>query len=325
MAHVSTVTTEEECVATEPRAQMRALARSQYHVLARKQARELGVNRWQLRDAIATGEWEWATPRVLRLVGGDRSFDQLCMTAVLHTEGALCGEATLSLCRVPGWPRRGAVRIAILRGQPRYDCPGVVISEVRSLPAHHLMLINGIRSVTPTRAIYDLAARHHWDKVKRALNNTWRRKWTSGGLIHQMGPEWLGRGRAGTVAMRELLAVTPVDYQLPDSNLEDRLCSILEDAGFPRPKRQVNLGNDSRWIGRVDIKDPELPLTGEVDSEMFHFAPIDGDDDDMRDADFGDASFEVVRFKENEIWHEPAVCVERWRTARAKCQANRAP
>jgi very-short-patch-repair endonuclease len=245
------------------------------------------------------------------------------MIAVLHTGGSLCGESTLALCRVPGFPRRAPVRIVVRRGQAFEGYSGVVGSVVRSLPDHHMMLINGIRSVTPTRAIYDLAARHHWEKVRRALNNTWRRKWTSGGLIHQMGPEWLGRGRPGTLAMRELLAVTPVDYQLPDSNLEDRLCTILEDAGFPRPKRQANLGNDSRWIGRVDIKDPELPLTGEVDSDMFHFEPIDGADDATRDADFDDGGFDVVRFKESEVWHEPAVCVERWRAARAKCQSKR--
>jgi hypothetical protein len=312
-------------VATEPRAEMRALARLQYHVIARNQARELGMNRWQIRDAIATGEWEWATPRVLRLAAGRRSYEQLCTTAVLHTGGALCGESTLALCRVPGYARRAPVRVVIRRGQTFHGCSGVVVSEVRSLPDHHLMLINGIRSVTPTRAIYDLAAGYHWEKVRRTLKNTWRRKWTSGGLIHQMGPEWLGQGRPGTVAMRELLAVTPVDYDLPDSNLEDRLCSILEEAGFPRPKRQVNLGNDSRWIGRVDVKDPELPLVAEVDSEMFHFEPIDGDDDAARDAAFGGAGLPVVRFTEHEVWHEPQVCIARWRAARAKCQSNRAP
>lgn len=310
-------------MAKELRAAMRALARSQYHVISRTQARELGANRRQIADAVASDEWEWATSRVLRLVGGRRSFEQLCMIAVLHTGGSLCGESTLALCGVPGYRRRAPVRVVVRRGQGYEGFPGAVVSEVRSLPAHHLMLINGIRSVTPTRAIYDLAARHHWEKVHRAIKNTWRRKWTSGGLLHQMGPEWLGRGRAGTVAMRHLLEITPLDYRLPDSNLEDRVCSVLEDAGFPRPKRQVNAGNDSRRIGRVDIKDPELPLLGEVDSEMFHFEPIDGDDDAARDADFDDAGFDLVRFKESEIWHDPALCVERWRAARAKCQSKR--
>ena len=273
---------------------------------------------------VASGEWEWASSRVLRLVGGTRSFEQLCMIAVLHTGGAVCGESTLALCKVPGFARCGPIHVAILRGRPTHRFAGGVLHEVRSLPDHHLMAINGIRSVTPTRAIYDLAAHHDWRKVKRTLKNTWRRKWTSGGLLHQMGPEWLGRGRPGTVAMRELLAVTPVDYELPDSNLEDRLCSILEDAGFPRPQRQANLGNDSRWIGRVDVKDPELALIGEADSEMFHFAPIDGDDDAARDKAFGEAGFDVVRFTEHEIWHEPAVVVARWREARAKCHQKNA-
>jgi len=310
-------------VTKELRAEMRALARAQHHVISRMQARELGAHRSQIADGVESGEWEWATTRVLRLVGGRWSFEQLCTIAVLHTGGVLCGESTLAQCRVPGWARRAPIRVVIRRGRAMHRCAGVVVSEVRSLPDHHLMLINGIRSVSPTRAVYDLAARYPWEKVERTLKNTWRRKWTSGGLIHQMGPEWLGRGRPGTVAMRALLAVTPVDYDLPDSNLEDRLGSSLESAGFPRPKRQVNVGNDSRWIGRVDIKDPELPLIGEVDSEMFHFAPIDGDDDAARDAALGEAGLTVVRFTEHEVWHEPQVCIARWREARAKCQLNR--
>jgi hypothetical protein len=304
-------------------AAFRALARDQYHVISRSQARRLGATRDQLAARVASGEWERATSRVLRLVGGTKSFEQLCMIAVLHTGGALCGESTLALCKVPGYARRAPIRVVIRRGQVFHGCDGVVVSQVRSLPDHHLVTINGIPSVTPTRAIYDLAARFHWEKVRRTLRNTWRRKHTSGGLIHQMGPEWLGRGRPGTVAMRELLAVTPADYDLPDSNLEDRLCSILEDAGFPRPIRQANLGNDSRWIGRVDVRDPELPLIGEADSETFHFAPIDGDDDAARDEAFGEAGFSVARFTEHEIWHDPQVVIARWREARAKCQRNR--
>jgi very-short-patch-repair endonuclease len=201
---------------------------------------------------------------------------------------------------------------------------GVIHHEIRSLPDNHLMRINGIPSVTPTRAIYDVAARHPWEKVKRTLKNTWRRRWTSGGQLHQMGPEWLGRGRPGTVAMRELLAVTENDYRMPDTNLEDRLASLLEEVG-PRPKRQVNLGNDSRWIGRVDLKDPELPLIAEADSETFHFAPIDGDDDAARDKAFRKAGFTVVRFTEGEIWHEPQVVQRRWAEERANCHRKIAP
>jgi very-short-patch-repair endonuclease len=297
---------------------LRALARAQYHVVSRKQARDAGLDRWQIDGAVASGEWEWATPRVLRLVGGRASYEQLCMIAVLHTAGVLGAESTLALCEIPGFARSAPIHIVIRRNERIHRIDGVVISQVRSLPDHHVMAINGIPSVTPTRAIYDLAAHHHWAKVQRVLKNTWRRKFTSGGLIHRMGPEWLKRGRPGTVAMRELLAITPVDYDLPDSNLEDRFFSILEDAGFPRLKRQVNMGDDSRWIGRVDGKDPELPLIGEVDSEMFHFAPIDGDDDAARDDAFEEAGSKVIRFTEHEVWHAPAVVVARWRAARAE-------
>ncbi len=244
------------------------------------------------------------------------------MIAVLDTGGVLSGESTLALCGIPGFAQKGPIHIALGRSAARHS-DVAVIHQFRSLPQHHLMTINRIASVSPTRALYDIAAHHDWRKVQRALKNTWRRRFTSGGLVHRMGPEWCRRGRPGTVAMRELLAVTPADYDLPDTNLEDRLFSTLEDAGFPRLKRQRNLGDDSRWIGRVDGKDPELPLVAEADSEMFHFAPIDGDDDAAREKAFGEVGIEVVRFTEHEIWHEPDVVVERWRQARNR-RAKRA-
>jgi hypothetical protein len=299
-------------------AKMRALARDQHHVVSRAQARRCGGDWRQIQARVASGEWEWVTSRVLRLVGGRRSYEQLCMIAVLHTGGVLCGEATLALCRIAGYPRKPRIHIAIRRGARYCPLDFVKIHELRSLPDHHTMRINNVPSVTPTRAIYDLAARHHWKKIHRTIKNTWRQRYTSGGLIHRMGPEWLRRGRAGSKAMRQLLAITEFDYDLPDTNLEERLFSILEEAGFPRLKRERNLGDDSRWIGRVDGKDPELPWVAEVDSERFHFAPIDGDEDAARDAAFGDAGLKVVRFKEHEVWHEPDVVVARWRAARAE-------
>jgi hypothetical protein len=204
-----------------------------------------------------------------------------------------------------------------------HDTDRATVHEIRFLPDHHLMLVNGVRSVTPTRAIYDLAAHDlPWPKVQRALKSAWRKKLTSGGLVHQMAPQWLKRGRGGTVAMRELLALTEADYSVPNTALEDRFFSILEDAGFPPLKRELNLGDDSRWIGRVDGKDPELPLIAEVDSEAFHFAPIDGDEDALRDEAFGSAGMKVVRFTEWEVWHEPRVVVARWRDARLEARRN---
>jgi very-short-patch-repair endonuclease len=80
----------------------------------------------------------------------------------------------------------------------------------------------------------------------------------------------------------------------------------------------VNLGDDSRWIGRVDGLDPELPLVAEVDSERFHFAPIDGDEDAARDEALGTAGLTVVRFTESDVWHDPARVVRRWRDARRR-------
>ena len=305
---------------------LRALAAVQYHVVSRAQARRtLGANYRKLDRRVRAGDWEWVTPRVLRLVGTRTSFHQLCMIAVLHTGGVICGVTTLALCEIAGFGRRTPIHIAVGRDGARGVPDWIQVHQTRFLPAHHTMKINGVPSVTPTRALYDIAHDHDWERVKRALRNAWRKKLTSGAHLHYMGPEWFKRGRTGTVAMRHLLTVTPDEYKVPNTNLEDRLFSILEDAGFPRLKREVDMGSDSRWIGRVDGKDPELPLVAEVDSETFHFEPIDGDNDAARDEAFGQVGVEVVRFTEHEVWHEPRVVVERWREARDRIRRANPP
>jgi hypothetical protein len=302
---------------------LRVLAKTQHQVVSRAQARRLGATREEIASKLASPDWESATPRVLRLLGSSESFEQDCMIATLDASGVVPGETALALFGVPGFGRKGPIRGVRLRGGTRRPSSVAIVSEVKLLPEHHCLRINGIPSVTPTRALFDIAARLHMQKVQRSLNSAWRMGLTNGRAVHKMGVEWPKRGRTGSAAMRMLLDATPLDYVPTASNLEDRFLSVLADGDFPTPTKQVDLGNDAAWIGRVDFHDPDFPLIAEINSDAFHTAPFDVEADKARYRALTEAGFHVEPFTEHEIWHEPAVVRRRWREARANLRAKR--
>jgi hypothetical protein len=141
--------------------------------------------------------------------------------------------------------------------------------------------------VTPTRALFDLAndGETHLKKIERYINTGWARDLTSGQRLAVMAQEWCERGRTGSAFVHEYLAAHPISWQPPASNLEGRFRQIISEAGLPEPRRQVDVGGSSAWIGRVDFLDPALPLIAEIDSELFHGAPLDAASDELRDED----------------------------------------
>jgi hypothetical protein len=304
---------------------LREFARGQHYVIARAQARTLGAHRDQLAVLIALGLWEEVTSRVLRRTGTRRTFMQRCMIAVLDTGGVICGETALALWKVPGFARRAPITVARLRGTSDRPTtlPWVRIHEVRVLPPDQCLRLDGIPIVSPARAIYDIAYRHHPEKVKRALTNAWSMRLASGKRIHDVGKTWLKQGRAGTTAMRELLKIRPIDYRPPASNLELRFLDILERAGEPLPDVQIDLGDEVSWIGRVDSRCADMPLAIEIQSDRYHVAPLDVEADARRIAALRAAGFEVLPLTEHEVWHDQAQVLRKWREARANCQVKR--
>jgi hypothetical protein len=306
---------------------LREFAGRQHHVISREQARKLGAHHRQLAVLITLGLWERATPRVLRRAGTRQTFFQRCMIAALDVGGVICGETALALWRVPGFARRAPIRVMRIRNgtQRPTKLAGVIIHEVRVLPADHCLRLDGIPIVSPSRAIYDIAYRHNFEKVKRALTNGWGMGLITGKRIHDIGKTWLKRGRAGTVAMRELLKIRPIDYVAPQSNLALRFLDILERNGERVPRVEVNVGDEVAWIGRVDCLSDDMPLVIEIQSDRYHVAPLDQEADKQRVAKLRRAGFGVLELDEHEVWHDQAEVLRKYREARRNCRASRVP
>lgn len=290
---------------------LRALAERQHGVIARVQARGLGANRHHLRRRTESMEWEAITPRVLRLVGAQRTFRQRAMAATLDAGpgAAVSHESAAALWRLPGFSP-GALHVSRAVGRSAHHSPLAELHRTCCLPETHTRLFERIPLTSPARTIFDLAGVLHPGRTERALDNALARRLTTVTGLLQVTDELARPGRPGSSLMRRLLAERAGAYVPPESNMEARLQVVAKRAGIHTLVRQQEVGGDD-WIGRVDYLDPEKRLVVEVDSDLHHSSLLDEAADAARDAAMADAGYTVVRIKEHDVWHRPDEVVRR--------------
>jgi very-short-patch-repair endonuclease len=179
-----------------------------------------------------------------------------------------------------------------------------VLHEVKSLLPRHVTVLDAIPIVRPERLALELCASEHPLRAARAVDDMWRRRLLSGLSLRRFVDDASVHGRPGLQVLRALLDERGGDYVPAASNLESRFAAVIARAGLPEMRRQVDSGGDV-WVGRVDFRDPRLPLIVEVQSERYHTALTDKQADGARSAAFREAGFEVVEVTEDQVWHRP--------------------
>lgn len=102
---------------------------------------------------------------------------------------------------------------------------------------------------------------------------------------------------------------------MTESRNEDRFEEVLERYGLSPMLRQVVVGGVAP-IGRVDHRDPDLPLVAETNSVAFHSLPSDQSSDEKRYSELVDAGFTVAVIWEHDVWSQPGNVAETLRHAR---------
>jgi very-short-patch-repair endonuclease len=171
--------------------------------------------------------------------------------------------------------------------------------------------------------IFELAACIDPRRAARACDNLWARNLTNHTLLHRMLDDWADHGRAGTVAMREILAVRPRGYMPPASNLESRFAYLAERHGVGPFRRQVDLGGED-WIGRVDFRHVRCPLVVEIQSYLYHEALVDKEADARRFALLKAEGFTVEPVWDHEIWGDPGPAMRRIAEAERRLRSRAA-
>lgn len=289
------------------------------------QARELGFGRHQRARLFDGRRWERITPRVLRLVGAPVTAEQRALAAVLDAGlgAALGGASAAAWWGIPG-NRLEPLHVVRVRDRSSTPKRGDERHQPTLLPEHHIVVLEGIRTLVPTRALFDIAGSQRrgierpWfvARMERMVDNAWSARLVSGATLHATLDELAQRGRPGIRVMREVLSTRGLDYVPPASNLEARVIQILADEGLPEMRRQVNLGDERGWIGRVDLRDTDLPLVLEVQSERFHSSLMDQQLDARRIERLEQAGLVVVEVTDVQVWHRPREVVDAVRQGR---------
>jgi hypothetical protein len=255
-----------------------ALAARQYGLAHQKQLAALGFVDSALRHLIDTGRWVRRTGHVLQLSGSPHSPEQEAMLAVLDLNpdgAALSHRSAAARWGIPGFSLL-PLHVIGDRIRGRNNDHLSVVHQPRLLLPDHVLMLRGIPTVSPTLTLFHLAGSLRWpQQVERAMDNALSARLTSVPLLMRTLKRYARRGRRGTTLMRALIEARVDGYASFASGLESRFDELARRSGFPDYVRQVNVGDDYDWLGRVDFVDRKRKLIIEVQSMRFHGALID--------------------------------------------------
>jgi very-short-patch-repair endonuclease len=285
-----------------------ALAARQHGLAHQKQLAESGFSRSARDHLVATGRWRRRGGHVLQAAGSPESIEQAAMLAVLDLDpvgAAISHQSAAARWGLPGFSLR-PFHVTGDRVRGRNDTHYGVVHQPRLLLPDHILVLDGIPTTTPTRTVFDLAAVLRWPlQVERAMDNAIAAELTTIRQLRVMLRQLARKGRPGIRLMRALLDARGLDYVPCATNLESRFQYVAGRAGFRGFVRQVDVGDEYDWIGRVDFVDRERRVIVEVQSSRFHKALLDAARDAERIAKLRAAGWTVVEVSEHDVWHNP--------------------
>jgi len=311
------------------------LSSQQLGLFTTRQARDLGFDyRWVGRRERAA-EVRRLTPTVLAFEAAPRSERQRAMAAILHAGGQAGLTARTAAAM---WGARGfqvePIHVLLERkdrwryGRDRVTVDGVpiIVHTSRVLPESHLVTLERIPIVTPTRLVFELAALLHAGRLERALDDLWRSRLTTGPLLFEMLGELDVFGRRNMNVLRSLLDARGVDYVPTDSNLEARFHELMRKNGLGPFTRQVDIVDGTARLARADFAHDHKQAVVEVNGDTYHTALVDQRADQARRQRLEQMGVVVIDVSEYEVWHNPAPALERVRRGllRAQPRAHRA-
>jgi hypothetical protein len=309
------------------------LAARQAGAFTSRQAEELGADAKLRHRRVATGRWGRPVKGIFVLRDHPATWQTSLWVGLFEAGGtvAVSHQAAAQLLRLPGrW--RDPVVVTKKRGW-HHVVTTATCHETSWLPPEHVTTIDGLPCTTIARTLFDLAGDPkpwerrseaglaiHEKRIRRLMNNALRDK----GLTIEKEAAVLAalgkRGRPGTALIRRLLVDMGPGYVPTESGLEELFFEVTAAYGLEPPEKQVRLGDDETFTGRVDFVYREARLIIEVDSEL-HDGPDDRDNDRWRDNELNAAGWHVVRVRYHDLIRQPARVARLIRTALRRAAA----
>lgn len=301
-----------------------ALARimeAQQSLCTRDQARIVGFDRKALDRRRHRGSIVFITARVLGVAGVAMTDERRALAAVLDGgAGTLVShQSAAAMWGLPGF-ELAPPHVIVPRGtSPAWGTLGPVHTST-FLPEHHGTVRCGIPVTTPTRLAFDLSGRVGPSTFERTVERMWSRRLTNAARLYPMLDELSEHGRPKIQAIRDYLEPRGPAYRPCESGLELRVVEILRRHGEAPLDRQIDVGDENEWIGRVDMLDRLARLIVEIDSELYHGSDLERRLDAERARRLEVAGWLVLRVREFDVWHHPLVVVAAVREARREAR-----
>jgi hypothetical protein len=267
-------------------------ARAHHRVIHYDKARELGLSRSAIRNAIRTNRL-WSVHRsVLAIEGPLDGYGRILAATLCCDASADALSAAVLHGLRESWPSKPQV---IRPGRSGATGPaGVHLRHSTTLTPQDLTYRRGIPTTTMVRTIVDCARRLDPDAVKAMLRQAERQRFDLRKLDRPGTPKTL----------RAVLGRYVLGSGFSANELEARFLELCAEAGLPLPIAQRPFG-DSRAEIYIDFVWPDVGLIVETDGRESHDGFIASSDDRARDRRMFRAGYITLRFTWNDIRYEP--------------------
>lgn len=279
--------------------QARARAAAQHALITRHQATALGASPAWIRHRLRTGEWVEVHRGVYRVAGAPVTQRCDLLAALWAVPGDAWGshQSAAALVGLPGFSLAPAhVTIAFGRQARALATGRATVHRSGLVLPHHVATHDAIPVTSTARTLFDLCGAVHPKRAERALDTALAHQLTTIRDCWTVLLDLAEHGRAGTVLMRDLLLARGDGWVAPASEIEARFVELLRAHDLPQPRRQVDLGDEHGWIGRVDFYFDSPPLVVETDGRLWHTSRSDRALDRRRDERLRASGREVVRY-----------------------------
>jgi very-short-patch-repair endonuclease len=278
-----------------------ALISAQDGAVSTDQLRNAGISSSRQHRMVEHGLLRRAAPRVYVLRGspdtqrrrlhigllclGERSWVSFEAAAALH-----------GLDR----SRPDAVEFTIERGRRPVAGTFRVHTTTRLDPIDHVV-VDGFRTTSATRTIYDLAlARSHPRRLEAAIDSAVRLQLSAPEVILRRLAGLRGSGRWGCLRVEDLLTDAG-----GHTMLERRFLELVRRAGLPRPRTQVVFRAGGRHVARVDFLFDDAGAVVEVSGQKGHSSPSERLRDAQRRNELQDLGLRVFEYTYAEVTEQP--------------------
>ena len=194
----------------------------------------------------------------------------------------------------------GAVAVTV-PGRHRRGHQGICLHHVARLDARDVRTRHGLRVTFPARALVEFAATASWDELGDAVAEARSNRLLRGGEL-EAAAHAAGK-RPGGARMRAFLD-DEREPAITRSRAERRFRKLLQDAGLPEPKTNLQIaGYNADFVWEAE------KVILEVDGWRWHGHRRAFENDRKKGMAFADAGYHVIRVTWRQFTKEPLALI----------------